>query len=87
MYNIRDLVDRCKIRVINLVFKLREKQSIINKIKGYAKAIHLIEKIDIYKDLNRAELNLNIQIELNQIIKQKWFNSKYISIINKLNRV
>ena len=70
MINIRELVYKCKIRVINIVFKLREKQSIINKLKGYAKSFHLIEKIDIYKELNRAELNLEIQIQLRQIIQE-----------------
>ena len=83
MYNIRELVDKCKIRVINIVFKLREKQSIINKLKGYAKSFHLIEKIDIYKDLNRAELNLQIQQQLYKITNTRKYMLNYIRDITK----
>ena len=79
MYNIRELVDKCKIRVINIVFKLREKQSIINKLKGYAKSFHLIEKIDIYKELNRAELNLQVQIQLRQIIQETIIKREWLT--------
>ena len=70
MINIRELVNRNRTKVIDLVFKLRKKQSVINSTEfGYAKAIYLIEKIDIYKDLERVELNLEVQIQLNQIIR------------------